>query len=251
MVCDLDGVVYLLGRPVPGAGEALTKLEKSGYSLLFATNNSTRSPEVTAAKILELSGYPARAEQIIGSAEAAVTMLGTNPGPALVVGGHGIRQAMAVADVPETGDPGAAQAVIVGLDTKISYERLRDAVVAVRSGARFIATNADATYPTPEGPWPGAGSMVAAIQVAAGVEPEIAGKPHPAIRRLICDRLAPGPVWVVGDRPETDLAMAQAEGWTSVLVLTGVVGDADQVPEEYRPDLVLASLADLPEALHS
>jgi 4-nitrophenyl phosphatase len=153
--------------------------------------------------------------------------------------------------VPETEVPEAAEAVIVGLDTGISYERLRSAVMAVRNGARFIATNADPTYPTPSGLWPGAGAIVAAIEVAAGIEPEIAGKPHPAIRSLIRTRLVPGPVWVVGDRPETDVAMAKVEGWTSVLVLTGVVGAADQVPEEYQPDVILPSLADLPETLHS
>ena len=93
--------------------------------------------------------------------------------------------------------------------------------------------------------------MVAAIGVAAGIAPEIAGKPHPAIRSLIGKRLVPGPVWVVGDRPETDVAMAKVEGWKSVLVLTGVAGAADEVPEEYQPDLILPSLADLPEALNS
>jgi HAD superfamily hydrolase (TIGR01450 family) len=249
VVCDLDGVVYLQGTPVPGAGQALTELDEAGHRVIFVTNNSTRSPAAIAARIAKLTGYPARHDQIIGSAEAAVTLLGAEEGPALVVGGDGIRQAMAEAGVEETDDPGIAVAVLVGLDLGISYERLRDAAVAVRRGARFIATNTDATYPTPEGPWPGAGSMVAAIGVAAGVQPEIAGKPHPAIRSLIRQRLQPGPVWVVGDRPETDLAMAKVEGWTSVLVLTGVTTDADDVAAADRPDLVLRSLADLPESL--
>lgn len=243
-------MVYLAGQGVPDAGQALTRLEEAGYVLFFVTNNSTRSSQVTAARIEELTGYPAWAAQVIGSAQAAVAMVPEGAGPVLVVGGSGIREAMARAGVPETEDPRAAHAVIVGLDTGITYERLRDAVVAVRSGARFIATNTDATYPTPDGLWPGAGAMVAAIQVAAGTEPEIAGKPHPAIRSLIRARLAPGPVWVVGDRPETDLAMAKAEGWTSVLVLTGVVRDPGGIPEGLRPDLVLRSIADLPEALH-
>ena len=251
VVCDLDGVVYLQGTPVPGAGQALVELAEIGFSVLFVTNNSTRSPEAIAARIADLTGYPAQDHQVIGSAEAAVTLLGTERGPAFVVGGDGIRRAMTVAGVPETDDPKAAAAVIVGLDTGITYERLRDAAVAVRSGARFIATNTDATYPTPDGLWPGAGAMVAAITVASGVEAEVAGKPNPAIRRLIRERLKPGPVWVVGDRPETDLAMAQVEGWTSVLVLTGVIRDADELADEHRPDLTLRSLADLPEALQS
>ncbi len=236
---------------MPGAGEALTKLEQAGYTVVFVTNNSTRSGEAVAAKIESLTGYPARPDQVIGSSGAAVALLGTDPGPVLVVGGEGIREALAIAGVPETDDPRSATSVIVGLDPNISYERLRDAVVAIHLGARFIATNTDATFPTPDGPWPGAGSIVAAIRVASGVEPEVAGKPHIAIRSLIRSRLAPGPVWVVGDRPETDLAMAKAEGWTAVLVLTGVVEHPDQVPDEYHPDMVLRSIADLPEALQS
>jgi len=236
---------------VPGAGEALTKLEQAGYRVMFVTNNSTRSGEAVAAKIVSLTGYPARADQVIGSAGAAVTLLRPDSGPVLVVGGDGIREAMAIAGVPETNDPRSATSVIVGLDPKISYERLRDAVVAIRLGAHFIATNTDATYPTPDGPWPGAGSIVAAIRVASGVEPEVAGKPHIAIRSLIRSGLAPGPVWVVGDRPETDLAMAKAEGWTAVLVLTGIIEHPDQVPDEYHPDMVLRSITDLPEALQS
>jgi len=251
VVCDLDGVVYLLGDPIPGAGQALIDLDTSGYAVLFVTNNSTRSPETIAARIEDLTGYPARPQQVVGSAEAALTLLKTGDGPALVVGGAGIRQAMEEAGVRETDDPRAAAAVIVGLDTSLSYRRLRDAAIAVRAGARFIATNTDATYPTPDGLWPGAGAMVAAIEVASGIHPEIAGKPHRPIRRLIRQRLGPGPVWVVGDRPETDLAMAKAEGWISVLVLTGVVGGADEIADGDEPDLVLASLADLPEALQS
>ncbi len=226
-------------------------LEAAGFAILFVTNNSTRTPEVTAARIGSLTGYHAEPRQVIGSAQAAVSLLAAGAGPVLVVGGAGIRQALADGGFIETEDPKAAAAVIVGLDTSISYEKLRDAVVAVRSGARFVATNTDATYPTPDGLWPGAGSMVAAIAVASGTQPEIAGKPHAPIRELIHRRLEPGPVWVVGDRLETDLAMAQAEGWTSVLVLTGVVRTAEELADEHRPDLILASLAELPEALQA
>lgn len=229
----------------------MTRLEQAGYTVTFVTNNSTRSGEAVAAKVESLTGYPARADQVVGSAGAAVALLGPDSGPVLVVGGDGIRAALAIAGVPETEDPRSAASVIVGLDPNLSYDRLRDAAMAIRLGARFIATNTDATFPTPDGPWPGAGSIVAAIRVASGTEPEVAGKPHIAIRSLIRSRLAPGPVWVVGDRPETDLAMAKAEGWTAVLVLTGIIEHPEQVPDEYRPDMVLESITDLAEALHS
>jgi 4-nitrophenyl phosphatase len=251
VVCDLDGVIYVMSEPVPGADRALSELAAMGHSLLFVTNNSTRPPGAVAAKIRELTGYPARPEQVIGSAAAAASLLGTEAGPVLVVGGDGIHRALHDIGISWTDDPRKAEAVIVGLDLRVSYERLRDALVAIERGARFIATNTDPTFPAPDGLWPGAGAIVAAVQTATGVQPEIAGKPHEAIRGLITDRLVAGPTWVVGDRPETDLAMARAEGWGAVLVLSGVTADGDTVPAQYRPDFVLESIADLPEALQS
>jgi 4-nitrophenyl phosphatase len=91
--------------------------------------------------------------------------------------------------------------------------------------------------------------MVAAIAVASGREPDVAGKPHAPIRRLIEARLGSGPTFVVGDRPETDLALGVVAGWSTVLVLSGVTSDAAHVPAEYAPDLVLESIAELPDRL--
>ena len=140
-----------------------------------------------------------------------------------------------------------AGVVIVGLDPGLSYEGLTSAVMAVSNGARFIATNVDVTYPTPEGLWPGAGALVAAVQAATGVEPEVAGKPHAAMRKLLRDRLSAGESLVVGDRPETDLALGVAEGWITVLVLSGVTPPgAEVVPQ---PDHVLDTVAELPSLL--
>lgn len=248
MICDLDGVVYLEGRQVPGAGRALHDLQGSGYHLLFVTNNSTRPGAAVAARIADITGYPARATQVVSSAEAAATLL-TPEEPVLVVGGSGIREALQEAGVRQTTDHRRAAAVVVGLDLSITYARLRDATAAIRAGARFIASNTDATYPTPDGPAPGAGSIVAALVTATGVQPEVAGKPNEPIRALIRSRLAEGPVWVVGDRPETDLAMARAEGWKAVLVLSGVTRDPESLA--VPADLVLRSLAELPAVLEA
>lgn len=250
VVCDLDGVVYLAGHPVPGAGEALSALDRAGFALVFVTNNSTSPPRAVAAKIRDLTGFPAEPSQVISSAQAAAALLHSTQAGALVVGGEGIRLALADHGVTVTEDPDEAGAVVVGLDKDITYERLRDAALAIRRGARFIATNTDATYPTPEGLWPGSGSIVAAIEVACGVAPEVAGKPHRPIRDLIRARLGPGPVWVVGDRPETDLAMAEAEGWSGVLVLSGVVTERDSLDAAFSPAVIVDSLVELPDVLN-
>lgn len=245
IVCDLDGVIYLGDSAVPGAGEALSELTGDGYDVVFCTNNSWRTPEQVAAKIERLTGFPASVHQILTSAMAAARMVEKTP--VLVCGGEGIGHALLGRGLVITEDPREAKSVVVGLDTSFDYDRLVAASAAIRGGADFIATNLDATYPTDAGLLPGAGSIVAALETATGRKAIPAGKPFPPMRRLLSEMAGGRRVWVVGDRIDTDLAMAYLEGWKSVLVLTGVTEDGDG-PERH-PDLVLESIADLPKAL--
>ncbi len=247
LVCDLDGVVYRGGRGIAGAGEALTELEEAGWRILFCTNNSMRRVAEVAAKIRKLTGYRARTSQIVGSAAAAATLLEDERPPTFVLGGDGIREALAEAHIPETADAAAAAAVVVGLAPDCDYEMLTAVVTAVRRGARFVATNADPTYPAEEGMKPGAGAILAAVETAAERRAEVAGKPHAPMRRLLRARGAAGDVWVVGDREDTDLDLARAEGWRSVLVLTGATVDSGALSGPV--DLVVRSVADLPDHL--
>jgi HAD superfamily hydrolase (TIGR01450 family) len=249
VVCDLDGVVYLGRDGIEGAGEALRRLEAGGRRVVFATNNSSRTRASTAAKIISATGFPAREEQVVSSAMAAAALLEPSRPRCLVVGGDGIREALSARGVPTVDDRRLAEAVVVGFNPETCYADLRDASLAVRAGARLVATNGDATFPTAEGPWPGAGAIVAAIEVATGVAAEVAGKPHRPMGDLILAGAEEGPVWMVGDRPDTDLALAVEMGWHSVLVLTGVTRDPDEVPQGLRPDVVLGSLAELPDVL--
>jgi HAD superfamily hydrolase (TIGR01450 family) len=246
VVCDLDGVIYRGDTPIEGAGDALRRLEAMGFTLLFVTNNSTRTTEQVAAAVARISGYDASANQVLGSAEAAASMLTPERPATMVVGGVGIIDALRSADIDTTDDPAVAGAVVVGLDTDFTYKRLDAAAHAIRDGARFIATNTDITYPGAGRIHPGAGAIVAAIAAASGTQPVVAGKPHAPIRALIKDRLLPGPVWVVGDRPETDLALARAERWHAALVLSGITTEAKDVPPGFEPDLVVASIVELP-----
>lgn len=249
VVCDLDGVVYRGSDPIPGAGEALKTLGEQGLNVLFATNNSTRTPQQTARRIEELTGYAADANQVVGSADAAAFYLASRRPVTYVVGEEGITAALERYSIPQAGDD--AGAVVVGLDRGFTYEKLRLAALLIRQGAEFVATNTDVTFPDQTGLHPGAGALVAAVEAASGTSPIVAGKPHAPMRRLISERLQPGRTVVVGDRPETDLALAHAEGWLGVLVLTGVVVDADAVPDRYRPDAVLESIVDLPRLLQT
>lgn len=249
VVLDLDGVVYLAGTGIPGAGEALAEAGSRGYRLVFATNAAIRTPHQAAARIEELTGYPARPDQVVTSAMAASALLDGTDSPIYPVGEPGLAQTLEGAGFRLTEDPLEAGAVVAGLDLDFHYDRLRGAMRAIRNGARLIGTNPDTTYPTPDGPWPGGGALIAAIEAASGRPAEFAGKPYPPMQEAVAARLGPGPTWVVGDRPETDLALAKARSWKAVLVLTGIVTDPAEVPAEFRPDHVLASIRDLPGLL--
>jgi 4-nitrophenyl phosphatase len=250
VICDLDGVVYRGPRAIPGSPEALEELKRVGVNLLFCTNNSSRTPEEVAATIARVTGFAASAQQVLGSAAAAATLLAEDKPVTFVLGGNGIVVALEEAGVGMTTVGIEAEAVVVGIDLDLTYDRLRQASQAAFGGARLIATNSDATYPADDGFWPGAGAMLAAVETASGRKAEVAGKPHLPMRNLIRSHLVPGPVWVIGDRPETDLALAEAEtGWKSVLVLTGVATKPDNVKP--IPDLVAADLAGAVSAITS
>jgi len=238
-VLDLDGVVWLGDEPIPGAAGAVARLRARGERVLFATNNSAALLSDQEAK-LERFGVPARGD-VLTSAQAAARLV--EPGErALVCGGPGIAEALGRRGATPVRD-GDADAVVVGFHRDFDYERLRIAVRAIQRGARLIATNDDATYPTPDGPIPGGGAIAAAVAYASGVRPVVAGKPHAPMADLV--RAGGGDDGtVVGDRPETDGAFARVLGYRFALVLTGVTSEAD-LPVEPAPDTVAPSLAAL------
>lgn len=244
-VFDLDGVVYVDHVGVPGAGETLEQLERAGHQVLFATNNSSRTAETVAENIRKRTGYRTDPGSVITSGLAAADLLRNDDETCFVFGSDGLEETLIAGGIEVTSDHTHATSVVVGLDRGLSYERLAGAVLAVRRGARFIATNDDATYPMPDGQYPGCGALVAAVERATGESPIVCGKPHRPMGRLVERSVEHSEVWVVGDRPETDLAMAEKAGWGKILVLTGVT-DRDVSPMPgFRPDHTLGSIADL------
>lgn len=220
LICDLDGVVYLGGEEIPGSGEALARFASCGWKIIFCTNNATRTPGESADKIHRVTSFPATAESVVTSAQAVAMLV--DPGSSVfVLGGRGLEEAVLERGSRVSGRWQDVDTVVVGLDPGLTYERLSGAVLAVGNGARFLASNHDATYPTPEGLRPGAGAIVAAVSHATGVQPVFAGKPHAPMRKLLVSRTE-GEVWIVGDRDDTDLAMGRAEGWFTAHVATGV-----------------------------
>ena len=246
VVCDIDGVVYRGESLIEGSDVALQRVVDSGIGLFFATNNSTRTPTEVQNRIERISGVEVCADSIVNSSQAAAQLLSGQETTVLVFGSDAIRHAMEEASIPMTEAPDRAGAVVVGLDWEFDYQKLSGATEAVRRGARFIATNVDPTYPVAGGLLPGSGAMVAAVATASGVQPEVAGKPHLPMRELLRAR-GVGPAWVIGDRVDTDVALAAKEDdWRSILVLTGVTeedtsGTADHVALDLAAaiDLVL------------
>lgn len=239
-ILDLDGVVWLADTVIPGVPDAVARLRHAGERVLFLTNNSSRRVAYLVDKFTAM-GIPVDPDDIVTSAQAAASMI--EPGAtALVCAADGVREALAGRGV-EAVDEGPADVVVVGFHRHFDYGRLNAAYQAIRGGARLIGTNADTTYPTPDGPIPGGGALLASVAAAAGVEPDVAGKPFQPMADLVRARMG-GAVdhgIVVGDRPDTDGLMAVRLGLPFALVLTGVTtagdGPFDPDPVEIAPDL--------------
>ncbi|MBT8211782.1 MAG: HAD-IIA family hydrolase, partial [Acidimicrobiia bacterium] len=230
---------------IPGAADAIGAFLEAGWRVVYATNNATRTGDELVESLSRRAGIETSVDSMVSSAMAIASMV--TAGPVFVLGESGLRVTINDAGFEITSDPSAAATVAVGLDRELSYDKLAAATTALLNGAAFIAANADPSFPTPSGLKPGGGSIAALLATASGVVPTFAGKPEAPIRDLILARVpVDGPIWMVGDRPDTDIAMAIGAGWNSALVLTGVVTDATEVPEAHAPDVVIDSIADLP-----
>ena len=247
---DLDGVVYLGGVPVPGASDALAGAAKRGMKLAYVTNNASRSPNAIAAQLTGM-GVAATAADIVTSAQAAAHVLADRlpaGAPVLVVGGTGLRLAVRDRGLrPVTTAAERPLAVVQGYSPGIGYGLLAEAAIALNAGALYVASNADATLPTPRGPQPGNGSLVQVLVHATGQEPIVAGKPEPPLHAESVQRVGAKRPLVVGDRLDTDIEGAVRGGADSLLVLTGVSKPADVLlaGPQRRPSYLAADLSGL------
>jgi HAD superfamily hydrolase (TIGR01450 family) len=212
------------------------------------TNNSFAAI-ATQEAALESIGVPARGD-VVTSALAAARLL--NPGDRVMVcGGPGIVEAVEGRGAVVVDDP-HCDAVLVGFHRTFDYEAMRRAAAAVRNGARLIGTNDDATYPTPDGPIPGGGAILAAVAVGSGATPLIAGKPYAPMAEVVRDligRAGAAHAVMVGDRPSTDGWFARELGCRYAQVWSGVTDRGDRI--EPHPDLAaddLGTIVDLLEA---
>ncbi|CAB4654685.1 unannotated protein [freshwater metagenome] len=245
VLCDLDGVIWLAHEPIDGSTDAIRRLRENGIRVLFVTNNSfsTRAQQHAA---LERVGIAAEGH-VVTSAMAASTHISQGE-RVLVCGGEGLIEEVthrgAEVVVPYRVDSvvGDFDAVVVGFHREFNFDILSAALTAVRGGARLIGSNSDPTYPTPHGPIPGGGSILAAIEHATGVKAIVTGKPHQPMADLVAS-LDPGvgahEMMMVGDVVSTDGAFARTLGCAFGLVLSGMTSS----PEGIDADVVGANLA--------
>ena len=289
-IFDMDGVLYRGSILMPYAKEAVDRLRRAAWQVFFATNNSTATRDEYVARLARL-GLGGDLEHVITSAYATahyLERLEPKPKDVLVIGadglrteiravGIGVRDAGALPGVdPPPGaaadgvEPGAmrryltslslppiADTVVVGLDLHFTYAKLAEAQRCVLAGARLVCSNRDRAYPVEGRLLPGAGTIVAAIEVATGQQAVCVGKPEPflfeeAIRRASAlggaDRASrTTPVVVIGDSTEYDIVAAHRVGATGVLILTGLTVESalKSAKGEAAPDRVIRSLEEL------
>jgi 4-nitrophenyl phosphatase len=250
-IIDVDGVLRRSKQALPGATEFLPWLVRRGIDYRIVTNNSMPTPAQLVATFAGM-GIITDESHVISSATGAawyLKRLAPSGGRAYVIGEDGIRQAL-FGDGFFTLDDQNPDFVVTGIDRQFTYEKLTTACNLVRAGARFIATNTDATYPLEVGLIPGTGAIVAAVQVGSGVKPTVIGKPGPILMDMALDQMGATKEQTIalGDRLDTDIAGAEAFGMASIMVLTGINNRQDIVTAPCKPTFVFEGLPDLMQA---
>jgi 4-nitrophenyl phosphatase len=247
LILDMDGVLWRGDEVIGNLKSIFQQINRIGWKVIFATNNGSRTIQ-QYVELLACFGVKVEPWQVVSSATAALDYLRAkypDGGPVYIVGEQGIWEACNSYGFYQS--EVEALAVIVGIDRELTYEKLKVATFLIHSGAEFIGTNPDKTFPTPQGLAPGAGSILAAIEAATGKAPIITGKPEPAMYKIALQRLGltADKILVVGDRPETDIAGAQLIGCHTALVLSGVT-DANQAKAwQPSPDIITDDLESL------
>ena len=223
---DLDGCLYVGDGPTDGAGAAVTALREAGKGIVFLSNEVGSSPEEIVRKLWRL-GFQASLDEVMTAGAALQFMLAERPagGAAFVIGAQAIVDHVAEAGyriVNQTEFATRADVVVVADHERFDYRELRTAVQALARGAELIGLSRDRTFPMPDGPWPGSGAVLAAVETAAARKADaIVGKPEPAMYAAARDRLGEGKILAIGDRLDADVLGAKRAGHDSALVLTG------------------------------
>jgi NagD protein len=243
---DMDGVLVREEEPIPGAADFIARLRELEIPFLVLTNNSIYTARDLAAR-LRNSGIELPEDRIWTSALATARFLDDQRpgGSAYVIGEAGLTTALHSTGYTLT--ERNPEYVVLGETRTYSFERITQAIRLIAGGARFIATNPDATGPTLDGPLPATGSVAALISRATGVEPYFVGKPNPLMMRSALNAIDAHSetAAMIGDRMDTDVVSGLEAGMETILVLTGLTTGEDAERHPYRPSRIIDSIADL------
>ncbi len=222
---DMDGVIWINGKEIPGSIEIVNHLHDMGKVIVFLTNNSTKSRDKYVEALREIGVSWVKRKNIVSSAYVAARYLSDLAKRCYVVGEAGLVEELRLAGLSVLNESSAwssgADAVVVGMDRNFNYMKLWTAMKLILEGSLYVATNTDRNFPTERGLAPGAGTMVAAVSSGAGMSPTVVGKPseHMFYEALRCGN--DGKVLMIGDRAETDILGATRMGIDSAFVLSG------------------------------
>ncbi|MFB6152413.1 MAG: HAD-IIA family hydrolase [Haloarculaceae archaeon] len=253
VVLDLDGTVYTSGTPIPGAVEAVERLRERGISVLFCSNNPTKTPAKYVDRLREM-GIEADERDVLPASTVTRDYLREHhpADPTYLVGEPSLAEYLRGAGQELVDDPSAAAAFVVSWDRTFDYGTMQAALDGIDGETAFLGTDPDRVVPTDDGEMPGSGAVIGAVARTVGREPDrVLGKPAPEVATAALDRLGvdAADCLVVGDRMDTDLAMGRDHGMKTALVCTGVADRGDVPGSGVEPDYVLDSLADLPDRL--
>jgi 4-nitrophenyl phosphatase len=252
LILDMDGVLWKNTSPIGDLSLIFDLIHQRDLKVTLATNNATATVDEYLARLLGF-GVELESWQIVTSSDAITKLLLKSfpqKGAVFVVGENGIISSLCdigFDPITNPDDDTSVIAVVGGLDRELTYQKLRSAASRIRAGAAFYGTNPDPTFPTPLGLVPGAGSILSAIETAAGVKPIVVGKPAPFMFELAAERMGlnKDEILVVGDRLETDIAGGQAVGYRAGLVLSGVSTLQQALQWTPPPDLIAKDLTEL------
>ncbi len=247
---DMDGVLVHENAAIPGARDLIERWVDTSRRFLVLTNNSIYTRRDLSAR-LEASGLTVPEENLWTSALATADFLrNQHPGARLyVIGEAGLTTALHSAGfVMSEYD---VDYVVLGETRTYSFEAITRACRLIIAGAKFIATNPDATGPSADGILPATGAVAAMITAATKRVPYVVGKPNPMMFRSALNKIEAHSetTAMIGDRMDTDIIAGMEAGLFTVLVLTGITTRADLERYPYRPSLVLDSVAELNELL--
>jgi 4-nitrophenyl phosphatase len=248
LIIDMDGVLYLGDKPMPRLVDFFNFLRQHSIQFILATNNSTRTPQEYVDKLMGM-GVVVSPDEILVSGQATARFLaheypqGTR---VHVFGMPSLKQALTDEGFVLAED--TVELVVASMDLNLTYEKLAQATILIRNGARFIATNLDPTQPSERGLLPGTGSMILALEAASGVKPTAIGKPEPIIYQLAMEQMNANPetTAIIGDRVDTDILGGKRAGLITICVLSG---SSDRIEAEaIGTDLIFDDIAHLLDA---